>query len=233
VYEGLVHFASREAMDIRGLGIERIRLLLDTGLVQRAPDLYQVTTEQLTGLEGFAEQSARQLVAAIDASRARPLSVVLFALGIRHVGKSVATLLARRFGTMIALAAASEEEIEAVPGIGPAIAEAVVQYFREPDNRRLVEDLAAAGVRMDEPRSMSAAGPLAGKSYVLTGTLPGLSRQEATDLIEQAGGRVTGSVSRKTDAVVAGEAGGSKLEKARELGIEIIDEAELRRRLGR
>jgi DNA ligase (NAD+) len=233
VYEGLVHFASREAMDIRGLGIERIRLLLDTGLVQRAPDLYQLTTEQLTGLEGFAEQSARQLVAAIDASRARPLSVVLFALGIRHVGKSVATLLARRFGTMIALAAASEEEIEAVPGIGPAIAEAVVQYFREPDNRRLVEDLAAAGVRMDEPRSMSAAGPLAGKSYVLTGTLPGLSRQEATDLIEQAGGRVTGSVSRKTDAVVAGEAGGSKLEKARELGIEIIDEAELRRRLGR
>ncbi|MDH4131621.1 MAG: NAD-dependent DNA ligase LigA [Gemmatimonadota bacterium] len=233
VYEGLVHFASREAMDIRGLGAERVRQLLDTGLARNASDLYGLTVEQLVSLERFADQSASQLVAAIAASRDRPLSVLLFALGIRHVGKTVAQLLARKFGSMAALAEASEEEIEAVPGVGPAIAEAVAAFFRDGGNRRLIAGLAEAGVRMDEPRSVAAGGPLAGKSFVLTGTLPTLSRQEATDLIEQAGGRVTGSVSRKTDTVVAGEAGGSKLQKARDLKIEIIDEAELLCRLGR
>jgi len=233
VYEGLVHFASREAMDIRGLGAERVRQLLDTGLVRDAADLYGLTVGQLVSLERFADQSASLLVAGIAASRDRPLSVLLFALGIRHVGKTVAQLLARRFGNMTSLAEASQEEIEAVPGVGPAIAEAVNAFFRDPANRRLIARLAEAGVRMDEPRSVAAGGPLAGKSFVLTGTLPRLSRQEATDLIEQAGGRVTGSVSRKTDTVVAGEAGGSKLQKAQELKIEIIDEAELQRRLGR
>ena len=230
VLEGIVHFASRDAMDIRGLGYERMRQLLDAGLIRDVADLYGLEVDRLVQLDRFAEQSATQLVAAIAASRTRPLSLVLFGLGIRHVGKTVAQLLARRFGTMTALAAATLAEVEAVPGVGPTIAAAVVEFFETPASRTLVERLAAAGLTLAEPRAVAADGPLAGKAYVLTGTLPTLSRQAATDLIEQAGGRVTGSVSKKTDAVVAGDDAGSKLEKARGLGIEIIDEAELLRR---
>ncbi|MFN8651682.1 MAG: NAD-dependent DNA ligase LigA [Gemmatimonadales bacterium] len=232
VLEGIVHFAGRDAMDIRGLGYERVRQLLDAGLIRNVADLYTLTTEQLTGLERFAEQSAGQLVAAIDASRARPLSLLLFGLGIRHVGKTVAQILARRFGSMTALAEASREEIEQVPGAGPVIAEAVEQYFRTASNRTLVDRLAQYGLTVTEATAVRSDGPLLGKTYVLTGTLPTLSRQEATDLIEQAGGRVAGSVSKKTDAVVAGEEAGSKLEKARSLGVEVIDEDELKRRAG-
>ena len=230
VLEGIVHFASRDAMDIRGLGYERVRQLLDAGLIRDVADLYGLEVDRLVQLDRFAEQSATQLVAAIAASRTRPLSLVLFGLGIRHVGKTVAQLLARRFGTMTALATATLAEVEAVPGVGPTIAAAVVEFFETPASRTLVERLAAAGLTLAEPRAVAADGPLAGKAYVLTGTLPTLSRQAATDLIEQAGGRVTGSVSKKTDAVVAGDDAGSKLEKARGLGIEIIDEAELLRR---
>ena len=230
VLEGIVHFASRDAMDIRGLGYERVRQLLDAGLIRDVADLYGLEVDRLVQLDRFAEQSATQLVAAIAASRTRPLSLVLFGLGIRHVGKTVAQLLARRFGTMTALATATLVEVEAVPGVGPTIAAAVVEFFETPASRTLVERLAAAGLTLAEPRAVAADGPLAGKAYVLTGTLPTLSRQAATDLIEQAGGRVTGSVSKKTDAVVAGDDAGSKLEKARGLGIEIINEAELLRR---
>lgn len=232
VLEGIVHFASRDAMDIRGLGYERVRQLLDAKLIADVADLYQLSAAQLTGLERFAEQSAGQLVAAIGASKARPLSLLLFGLGIRHVGKTVAQILARRFGSMAALAAATREEIEAVPGVGPIIAEAVEEYFRMPSTRDLVERLTRAGLTVTEGTAVRSDGPLAGKTYVLTGTLPTLSRQDATDLIERAGGRVAGSVSRKTDAVVAGEEAGSKLEKARLLGVEVIDEAELQRRVG-
>jgi DNA ligase (NAD+) len=233
VLEGLVHYASRDAMDIRGLGYERVRQLLDEGLVHDVADLYDLTAPQLMELERFAKQSAEQLVAAIDASRRQPLSNLLFGLGIRHVGKTVAQLLARRFGTMGALTDASEEAINDIPGIGGAIAEAVVGFFGEPRNRRLIERLEKAGLTFTEPRAAEAGGALAGKAYVLTGTLPTLSRSEATDLIEQAGGRVAGSVSKKTDAVVAGADAGGKLEKARTLGVEVIDEAELLRRVGR
>ncbi|HEX9165270.1 MAG TPA: helix-hairpin-helix domain-containing protein, partial [Gemmatimonadales bacterium] len=175
---------------------------------------------------------ASQLVAAITASKDRPLSCLLFGLGIRHVGKTVATILARRFATMDALAQATAEEINQVPGVGEVIAEAVADWFRHRKNLALVDELREAGVRMDEPRAVAAGGALSGKTFVLTGTLPTLSRDDATRLIEAAGGRVTGSVSRKTDAVVAGEEAGSKLDKARALEIEIIDEAELRRRAG-
>ncbi|HSR15993.1 MAG TPA: helix-hairpin-helix domain-containing protein, partial [Gemmatimonadales bacterium] len=150
--------------------------------------------------------------------------------GIRHVGKTVAVLLARRFGTMAALAGADEGAVAAVPGIGPTIASAVHAWFANRKNRALVARLEEAGLRMDEPDTVSRGGPLEGLSFVLTGTLPSLSRDEAKALIERAGGRVAGSVSRKTDAVVAGEDPGSKLDKARDLGIEIIDEAELLRR---
>jgi DNA ligase (NAD+) len=233
VLEGLVHYASRDAMDIRGLGYERVRQLLDEGLIGDVADLYDLTAPRLMELERFARQSAEQLVAAIDASRQRPLSSLLFGLGIRHVGKTVAQLLARRFGTMAGLMGASEQAINDVPGIGGAIAEAVVGFFGEPRNQRLIERLERAGLTFVEPRAADAGGTLAGKAYVLTGTLPTLSRSEATDLIEQAGGRVAGSVSKKTDAVVAGADAGGKLEKARALGVEVIDEAELLRRVGR
>ncbi|HUF35115.1 MAG TPA: NAD-dependent DNA ligase LigA [Gemmatimonadales bacterium] len=233
VLEGIVHFASRDAMDIRGLGYERVRQLLDNGLIKDVADLYELTAERLIELERFAEQSAEQLVAAIAASRARPLSSLLFGVGIRHVGKTVAVLLARRFGTMAALRAASEEEINAVPGIGPTIATAVAAFFAEERNKDLLERLERSGLTLSEPRAQAPGGALDGRTYVLTGTLPTLSRTQATDLVEAAGGRVAGSVSKKTDAVVAGEDAGSKLEKARSLGVEVIDEAELLRRVGR
>ncbi len=232
VLEGIVHFASREAMDIRGLGYERVRQFLETKLIANVADLYRLTVDQLIQLERFAEQSAEQLVAAIAASKSRPLSNLLFGLGVRHVGKTVAVLLARRFGTMSALMAASEEAINDVPGIGSAIAEAVVAFFREPRNQELIRRLESSGLNFTEPRAAGGNGSLSGKTYVLTGTLPTLSRTRATELIEAAGGRVAGSVSKKTDAVVAGEDAGSKLEKAKALGVEVIDESELLRRVG-
>ena len=232
VLEGIVHFASRDAMDIRGLGYERVRQLLDARLIQDVSDLYQLSAERLVELDRFAKQSANQLVTAIAASRDRPLSIVLFGIGIRHVGKNVAQLLARRFGSMEALMNASADQVNSVPGAGPTIAEAVVSFFAEPRNRSLIERLQRAGLPMVEAGAVATDGPLSGKSYVLTGTLPTLSRQKAALLIEQAGGHVTGSVSKKTDVLVAGEEAGSKLEKARSLGIEVIDEAELLRRVG-
>jgi DNA ligase (NAD+) len=232
ILEGIVHFASRDAMDIRGLGYERVRQFLDAGLIHDVADLYELTADRLVELDRFGQQSAEQLVGAIDASRSRPLSSLLFGLGIRHVGKTVAVLLARRFGTMRALMSADEEEINAVAGIGPTIAEAAAAFFREPRNRRLIDRLEALKLNFAEPRAAGAGGALAGKTYVLTGTLPTLSRTEATELIEAAGGHVAGSVSKKTDALIAGEEAGSKLEKARSLGVEVIDEAELLRRVG-
>jgi DNA ligase (NAD+) len=232
VLEGIVHFAGRDAMDIRGLGYERVRQLLAEGLISDVADLYHLTVEQLVELDRFAEQSAEQLVNAIAASKAQPLSLLLFGIGIRHVGKTVAQLLARRFGTLDALMAASAETVGAVSGIGPTIAQAVTSFFDEPRNRKLIERLRDAGLTLAEPTGRAGEGPLSGKTYVLTGTLPTLSRSRATELIEGAGGRVAGSVSRKTDAVVAGDDAGSKLEKARTLGVDVIDEAELLRRVG-
>ncbi len=233
ILEGIVHFASRDAMDIRGLGYERVRQLIDAKLIANVADLYDLETAPLVELDGFAAQSAGQLVAAISASKARPLSTLLFGLGIRHVGKTVALLLARHFGTLETLQEASEETINGVPGVGPAIAAAVAGFFRTPGNRKLIDRLRRGGLTLEEPRAVAAGGPLVGKNYVLTGTLPTLSRPEATELIERAGGRVTGSVTKKTDAVVAGEEAGGKLEKARALGVEVIDEGELLRRVGR
>jgi len=232
VLEGIVHFAGRGAMDIRGLGYERVRLLLASGLIHDVADLYELKMDQLAGLERLGKQSAEQLVLAIAASKAQPLSTLMFGLGIHHVGKTVAGLLARRFGTIKALMTASESDINAGPGIGPTIAAAVVAFFREERNRGLLQRLEAAGLTMTEPQPVVAGGPLEGKTYVLTGTLPDLSRAAATALIERAGGHLVGTVSKRTDTVVAGTDAGGKLEKARALGIEIIDEAELLRRVG-
>ncbi|MES2124760.1 MAG: NAD-dependent DNA ligase LigA [Gemmatimonadota bacterium] len=229
--EGIVHFASRDAMDIRGLGGERVRQLLDAGLIRDVSDLYHLTTEQLEELERFAEQSAAQLVAAIAASRRQPLSVLLFGLGIRHVGKTVAQALARGFGSLAVLRAATAEEIAAVPGVGPTIASAVRAYCDDPASSGLLDRLVACGLTTDEPRDAPVEGPLSGEIVVLTGSLPTLSRSEASRAISAAGGTVTGSVSKKTTLVVAGADAGEKLEKARKLGVTVVDEAELLRRL--
>jgi len=232
VLEGIVHFASREAMDIRGLGYERVRQLLDEGLIHDVADLYTLEAGRLAELERFGEQSAKLLVGAIADSRSRPLSTLLFGLGIRHVGKNVAVLLARRFGAMAALRDAPVEAINDVPGVGPIIAEAVHGFFRAPRNRRLIERLEQLGLTMDEPEAAPAGGALTGMTVVLTGTLPTLSRTEATALVERAGGHASGTVTKKTSFVVAGEEAGSKLDKANALGIPVIDEAELLRRVG-
>jgi DNA ligase (NAD+) len=231
VLESIVHFASRGAMEIRGLGYERVARLLEAGLIRDVADLYEVRPADLSLLEGFADKSATQLVEAIAASKHRPLSTLLFALGIRHVGAGAADLLARRFGTMEALMGATEHEISEVRGIGPTIAEAVVAFFREPRNRELVRRLEGAGLRMDEPTRAQLAGPLSGMTFVITGTLPSMSRTRATELIEAAGGSVTSGVSKKTTAVIAGSEPGSKLDKAKSLGVPVWDEAELLRRL--
>jgi DNA ligase (NAD+) len=233
ILEGIVHFASRDAMDIRGLGYERVRQLLSEKLIENVADLYDLTDDQLVEMEGFATKSAAQLVAAIQASKERPLSSLLFGLGVRHVGKTVAVLLARKYGTMKKLMTAAEGGIGDVPGIGPTIGEAVTAFFAEERNRVLVERLEQAGLTLKEPKAAAGGGKLEGQTYVITGTLPTLSRAEATAHIEGAGGRVGSSISKKTTALVAGDDAGSKLEKAKELGVEVIDEAELLRRVGR
>lgn len=229
--EGLVHFASRGAMDIRGLSYSRIDQLINEGLVKDAGDLYFLKREQLLALEGYAEKGTDSLLAAIEASKQQPLSRLLNALGIRHVGAMAAQLLARHFGNMDALAAASEEEIMAVRGIGEIIAVGVESYFRNAAAKRLIEKLRKAGVNFTEPRTVASGGALSGKTVVITGILPTLSRTRATEVVEQAGGRVTNSVSRSTDFLVAGTDAGSKLGKAKELGVEIIDETELLKRI--
>jgi len=227
-----VHFASRGAMDIRGLSYARIHQLVEAGLISDAGDLFRLTAPALAALDRLGDQSAANLVAAIDDARGRPLSRLIFGLGIRHVGSTAAELLARRFGTLDALAAASEADILEVHGIGAIIARAASAYFADPTARRLIAKLRRARVNFTEPRQVAADGVFQGATVVITGTLPSLSRERATALIEQAGGRVTNSVSKATSLLVVGEDPGSKLDKARQLGTEIIDEAELLRRLG-
>jgi DNA ligase (NAD+) len=229
--EGLVHFASRGAMDIRGLQYKRIAQLIDAGLVRDMADLYSLTVEKLVSLERFAEKSAEQLVAALEESKKRPLSRLLNGLGIRHVGEGAAQLLARHFGSLDALMEATEKEVEAVRGIGGIIARSVVEYFSASNSRKLMERLRKAGLTLTEPKAKTVGRSLAGVTVVITGTLPTLSRAAATELVQAHGGSVTSSVSKSTTFVVAGEAAGSKLEKARTLGIEVIDEAGLLRRV--
>jgi len=230
--EGLVHSASKDALDIDGLSYARIQQLLDAGLVHDLADVFALTSEQLVTLDRFAQKSADNLVASIAASTQRPLSRLLFALGIRHVGVQAAQLLARHFGSLDALMAAPAAQLESVRGIGDIIAASVASYFSEPTSRALVERLRTRGLTLMEPNAVVAGGALEGATVVLTGSLPSLSRGEAAALIEQAGGRVTSSVSRKTTFVVAGDDAGSKLDKAVELGVEVIDEAALRRLIG-
>ena len=229
--EGLVHFASKDAMDIDGLSYARIQQLLEADLVHDCADLYDVTVNQCSALDRFAQKSAENLVAAIATSKRQPLSRLLFGLGIRHVGAQAANLLARQFGSMDALIAVTAAQLGTVRGIGNTIAESVIDYLTSESSRALVERLRDRGLNFSEAQSVTAAGPLTGATVVITGTLPGLSRGEATALVELAGGRVTSSVSKKTSFVVAGEEAGGKLDKAVALGVEVIDAPELRRRV--
>ncbi len=225
--EGLVHFASRGAMDVRGLSYARLKQLIDAGLIHDASDLYDLTARQLRQLERFAEKSAEQLIEAIQASKAQPLSRLLLALGIDNVGEIAAKQLARHFGTMDALASASKDDILAIHGMGEAIADSVTGWFGQAAARRLIEKLRRRGLTFDEPRPKTS-GALKGTTFVLTGTLDTLSREQATELIEAHGGKVTSGVSKKTTYVVAGADPGSKLEKARALGVRVIDEKGLK-----
>jgi DNA ligase (NAD+) len=230
--EAIKHFVSKAAMDIDGVGDKLVERLQELGFIDDAAGLYRLAAEQLAGLERLGDKSAANIIAAIEASKGRTPARVLFALGIPHVGGENAELLIRRFGSVAALGRASVEEISETPGIGPVIAASVWDYFRDPRCRDLVARLEGSGLKIAEVAepvtSGAAAGPLTGTTLVLTGTLPSLSRQEATDLIQSVGGHVTDSVSGKTDYVVAGESPGSKLAKAQKLGIAILDERGLR-----
>jgi DNA ligase (NAD+) len=223
----LKHFASQGAMDIDGLGEKQVALLQEAGLVRTAADFYALTVEQLVALDRMGETSARRLVDAIAASRERPFARVLFAVGLEEVGFVTGRALAQRFRTVDALLAATPEEIQETPGVGPIMAQRIHDQLADEGMRALIAALRAQGLRFEEAGPPPGEGPLAGKAFVLTGTLPDLTREQATERITAAGGRVASSVSKKTDYVVAGEAPGTKLAKAERLDVPILDEAGL------
>ncbi len=227
----IVFFAGRSAMDIEGLGEERVNQFVNAGLLTDAADVYSLTVDALVPLERIGDRSAQLLVAAIDASRSRPLAKLLVGLGIRHVGPSAAVALARELGDLDAIANAAEENLAVVPGVGGVIAQSVQAFFAIDRNRELIEKLRAAGVNFEGPERVAAPvdGPsLAGLAFVLTGTLPSMTREEAQAELEARGAKVTGSVSKKTSYVVVGESPGSKLAKAEQLGVPTLDEPGLR-----
>jgi DNA ligase (NAD+) len=226
---GLEHFASRSAMNIDGLGESLIAQLIDTGLVKDYADIYGLTATGLEQLERMGKKSAAKVLTQIDRSRTNEFWRLIYGLGIRHVGERAAQVIARAFGSMDALLVATTEQLQSTHEIGPVLAESVRSWLDEPRNRELIDRLRAAGVRMEVPPeerlTPPADGPLTGRSYVLTGTLTSMTREEASAAIERLGGKVAGSVSRKTTGVIAGADAGSKAEKARELGIPLFDEA--------
>ena len=228
---GLLHFVSRRAMDIEGLGEQLVEQLVDRGLVTTPADFYKLGLVALSELERMAEKSAQNVLDALTVSKSTTLPRFIYALGIRHVGESTAKTLARHFGTLDALMAANEEEILAVEDVGPVVAQSILGFLHDPLNRELIEQLRAAGVHWDESAVERQSQHLNGKTFVLTGTLPNLKREEAQALIEAAGGKVSGSVSKKTSFVVAGDEAGSKLAKAEELGIPVLDEEGLQQLL--
>ncbi len=226
--QALLHFAGRRAMDVEGLGDKLVDQLVERGLVHTPAEIYGLNLDTLAGLERMAEKSAANLLAAINASKATTLARFIFALGIRNVGETTAKDLARHFGSLDRLIAAAENDLLAVRDVGPIVAQSIIQFFAEPHNLDVVNSLRAAGVHWPESTGVSqSAGILTGQTLVLTGTLPTLTREAAKEMIEAAGGKVAGSVSKKTAYVVAGEEAGSKLIKAQELGVNILDEAGL------
>ena len=227
--QAILHFAGRRAMDIEGLGDKLVDQLVDAGIVRTLPELYKLGVAKLAALERMADKSATNLVAALDKSKQTTLPRFLYALGIRHVGEATARDLAAHFGALDRVMDASEAQLLEVNDVGPVVAQSIHTFFEQPHNREVVEQLRAAGIRWDEHdgAAASAPRPLAGLTVVLTGTLPTLTRDEAKEKLEAAGAKVAGSVSKKTSYVVAGEEAGSKLDKARELGVPVLDEAGL------
>ena len=231
--ESLLYFAGRRTMNIDGLGEALVDQLVDKGMVHDAADLYKLTHEQLSELERMGDKSAQNLLDEIGRSKKEPLARVIFALGIRFVGERTGQLLANHFGSLDKLAQATPEQLVEAEEVGPRVAEAIQEFFQEKRNREVIEKLREAGLQFTQVQTRKADGKLTGKQIVLTGTLPTYSRDQAKELIEESGGRVVGSVSKKTDYVVAGADPGSKLDKARTLGITIVDEAGLLKLVGK
>jgi len=231
--ERLRYFAGRDQMDIERLGVALIEQLIEAGLVKTFADIYRLKKEDLMALERMGEKSAQNVLDGIEASKTRPLWRFIAALGIRHVGGQSAEVLAEHFGSLDALMNASQEELQVVDQVGPVMAESVCRYFHNPRHRRVIDDLLAAGVRPQPPAPKKQTGGLQGKTLVVTGTLQGFSRQQAEQAVREAGGKVSGSVSKKTDFVLAGEDPGSKLRKAQQLGVEVIDEERFKKMLAR
>jgi DNA ligase (NAD+) len=223
IRENIKHFVSRGGMDIEGLGDKIVTQLLDAGLIGDPADLYGITKGHLLELERFADKSAENLITAIANAKKPPLERLLFALGIRHVGEHVAKILTRRLGSLAKIEAASQEELTAIEGIGPTIAESLFTFFHEPHNFKILRKLERAGVKPVAVRQATSSA-LKGKTFVFTGGLKGFSREKAKDIVESLGGSAASTVSKKTDYVVAGEDPGSKHEKAKSLGVKILDE---------
>lgn len=223
----LIHFCSRDAMDIEGLGESNIELFVNSGLIKNPADIYHLEADQIVPLERMAEQSANNLIAAINESKKNDLSKLVFALGIRHIGQKAAKLISERFGTMTALMNASYDDIMTIDGFGAIMAKSVADYFNMPESIELIDKLMAAGLNMKSLKEVKDMR-FAGKTFVLTGTLPTYKRNEAASIIESFGGKTASSVSKRTDFVLAGEDAGSKLQKANDLGIKVISEDEFR-----
>jgi DNA ligase (NAD+) len=231
--ETILHFAARGVMDIDGMGGALVDQLVDKGLVKSVADLYELTPAQLIGLDRMGQKSAERILRGIEASKRQPMPRVLNGLGIPFVGERTAQLLAEEFGSLDAIAAAGADTLQRAQEVGPKVAQSIQAFFAAPHSRKLVERLRAAGLVFTHDKPKREGGPFSGLTFVVTGTLPGMSREEAHALIESAGGKATDSVSRKTSYVVAGEKAGSKLEKARKLGVTVIDEEKLRELAGR
>jgi DNA ligase (NAD+) len=226
--EAILHYAHRRAVEIEGLGDKLVEQLVDANVIRTLPDLYKLGLTALAGLDRMADKSANNLLEALEKSKRTTLPRFLFGLGIRHVGEATAKELARHFGKLDAIMDATEEHLLEVSDVGPIVAKSIRTFFDQPHNREVVEQLRACGVTWKEGEPAARAPrPLSGKTFVITGTLPSLSRDQAKDRVEAAGGKVAGSVSKKTDYVVAGAEAGSKLLKAQELGVAVIDEVAL------
>ncbi|MDO4573056.1 MAG: helix-hairpin-helix domain-containing protein, partial [Clostridia bacterium] len=222
----IAHYASRDAMDIESLSDKTAAQLIDALHISAIPALYELRPEQLTALDRFGDKKAKNLLDALERSKRRPLAAFLYAIGIPNVGVKTARDLARHFGTLEALRSAGRDALVAIPDVGEVVADSIMAFFSDPSISAQVDALLALGVTPEESAPLSDALPLAGKTLVVTGTLPTLSRRDAEALVERCGGKAAGSVSRKTSYVVAGEAAGSKLEKARALGIPVLSEEE-------
>jgi DNA ligase (NAD+) len=230
--QAILHFAQRRALDVEGLGEKLVDQMVEANVIRTLPDLYRLGLANLVALERMGEKSAQNLLAGLEQSKSTTLPRFLYGLGIRHVGESTARDLARHFGKLDAIMEASVERLLEVPDVGPIVAESVHAFFRQPHNVEVIEQLRACGVHWEESEPVAQAPkPLSGKTVVLTGTLPTLSRDEAKEMLEAAGAKVAGSVSKKTDYVVAGAEAGSKLEKAQALGVAVLDEDGLRQLL--